>query len=463
MVIGQGSGHAGALSRLRGLLGGGRFGGRFAVVLSGELIQALFHFVLNVVLVRTLSTHDYGLFAIVFTSGAVGIAYIRALVAVPATLFLSRSLRRPAERGYDVLFGASATLVALLMALVASAALWPLMGASGIAGGAFIGLYAFRSYLRIVLLARKAAPIAGMSDLVYSVCGIGFTLFFLFEGAASRLDHAFVALALAHALGTAVSFLALRAPIRLSFRPRLLRRYLGIWRTLAWSLFGVTSLTLQGQGLTLVFALLAGPAAYAPIAATLVLFAPLRIPTNALTNMVLPELTELLATGRRAQARRLVLRSCALIGIACLVYGAAMWNLLPLTEHVLFKGRFSHEPMNWIGFGVWSVVTISLLYAIPRAYLEASGAFSTIATCAIASAVLGFAIMIPVLLTLPSAVALVGLVASEGLTALWSCTAFLRLARRNAGETRPSAASDASRRPPPDRRASGPLPQGAGS
>jgi hypothetical protein len=65
-----------------------RVGSRFAVILSGELVQSLFHFMLNIVLVRELGARDYGLFAIVFTVGAVGVTYIRALVAVPATCTL---------------------------------------------------------------------------------------------------------------------------------------------------------------------------------------------------------------------------------------------------------------------------------------------------------------------------------------------------------------------------------------
>lgn len=407
----------------------GGFGRRFAVVLTGELTQSLFHFVLNIVLVRTLSLHDYGLFAIVFTSGAVGIAYIRALVAVPATLFLSRSLGRPAERGYDVVFGSGALAVASAMAVAATAALAPAIGWGALAGGAFVGLYAFRSYLRIVLLARKASRIARVSDLVYAVLGLCFALLILRDNRAVLLTHAFLALAIAHAVGIGVSFAALREPVRVTFRRSLWRRYLALWRTLLWSLTGVTSITVQGQGLTLAFATLVGPAAYAPIAATLVLFAPLRIPTNALTNMVLPEITGLLASGQGRAANRLVVRSTVLVALACLAYGACMWVLLPVIEHELFRGRFNHEPMNWIGFGVWGIVTISLLYAIPRAYLEACAAFRTIATGAIVAAALGFVIMIPMLLTLPPVLALAGLAASELATALWSGHAFRSLSR----------------------------------
>ena len=410
----------------RGLAG---FGRRFAVILSGELVQSLFHFVLNIVLVRRLGLHDYGLFAIVFTSGAVGIAYVRALVAVPATLFLSRSLGRPAARGYDVVFGSGALVVSASMAALAVLLLAPAIGWGALAGGAFIGLYAFRSYLRIVLLARKAPRVAGLSDLVYAGCGLAFAVVFLGDTGLALLDHAFVALALAHAAGIGISYVLLREPLRITVRRSLWRRYFSLWRSLLWSLTGVTSITVQGQGLTLAFAALVGPAAYAPIAATLVLFAPLRIPTNALTNMVLPEIGGLLAAGRLRAANGLVIRSTALIGLACLVYGAVMWGLLPLIEEHLFKCRFDHEPMNWIGAGVWGVVTVSLLYAIPRAYLEASAAFRTIATGAIMAALLGFAVMIPALLMLPSAFAIGGLFASEVATAIWSGSAFRRLAR----------------------------------
>jgi O-antigen/teichoic acid export membrane protein len=146
-------------------------------------------------------------------------------------------------------------------------------------------------------------------------------------------------------------------------------------------------------------------------------------------NMVLPEISSLLAVGQIQAARRLVTRYVLLIAFACLVYGLVMAATLPLIERVLFKGRFAGEPMGWIGLGVWAVVTMSLLYAIPRAYLEASAAFRTITAGAVASAALGFALMVPLLLLLPPATALVGLLASEIATLAWSVAAFRGLSR----------------------------------
>lgn len=419
-------------ARLRALLPRnsprGGFGSRFALILSGELVQALFHFVLNIVLVRVLSQADYGLFAMVFVCGAVGITYIRAVVAVPATMFIAPCHGRPAARAYDSLFGTGAVALSLASGGLAAACLVPALGAAGLAAGAFIGLYMFRSYLRIVLLACKAPRIAGLSDLVYAAIGLLSLSVSVYAAPSVSLAQAFMALALGHGCGIAISYVALRRPLRLTLRASLWRRYRAVWRKLAWSLTGVTTNTLQGQGMTLAFAMLVGPARFAPIAATLVLFAPLRIPTNALTNMVLAEVTELLAKGQAAQASRIVMRSTAIIAAGCLAYGAAMLLALPMIERHLFKGRFDHEPMHWIAAGVFAAMLVSLLYAIPRAYLEACGAFRTIAWGSASAFLIGACIMIPVLLTMPSAFALLGLIASEAYILVWLGRAFRLIA-----------------------------------
>ena len=107
----------------------GGFGGRFAVVLSGELIQSLFHFVLNIALVRSLSQQDYGFFAIIFVCGAIALTYARAGVAVPATSFIARARGRLSERAFDALFGTAAFLLCLAIMLVVSLALLPVIGA----------------------------------------------------------------------------------------------------------------------------------------------------------------------------------------------------------------------------------------------------------------------------------------------------------------------------------------------
>ena len=91
-----------------------------------------------------------------------------------------------------------------------------------------------------------------------------------------------------------------------------------------------------------------------------------------------------------------------------------------------------YVPIGW-ALGVWAVVTTSLLYAIPRAYLEASAAFRTITAGAVASAALGFALMVPLLLLMPPDTALLGLLASEIATLIWSVGAFRASSRDGRG------------------------------
>ncbi|KTS40708.1 hypothetical protein SB2_30615, partial [Methylobacterium radiotolerans] len=84
------------------------------------------------------------------------------------------------------------------------------------AAGAFVGLYAFRSYLRIVLLARGRPRIAGLSHLVYAVCGRLLVARWLNGEGTALLDRSVTALALAHANAIAVTHGALRQRIRSS-------------------------------------------------------------------------------------------------------------------------------------------------------------------------------------------------------------------------------------------------------
>ena len=118
------------------------------------------------------------------------------------------------------------------------------------------------------------------------------------------------------------------------------------------------------------------------------------------------------------------MRSVVLNGSVCIAYAVLMVIALPYAETLLFKNRFDGQPMVWIGVAMWGIVTLAQLYGIPRAFLEAYGAFRTITGIAVASAALGFVIMVPALELLPPAYALLGLALSEAMTLALSFKAF---------------------------------------
>ena len=62
---------------------------RLALMVGGEAIQSGFHFALNIALLHVLSASGYGIFAIGMVMGGVGLAYIRSLTAVPASIWMS--------------------------------------------------------------------------------------------------------------------------------------------------------------------------------------------------------------------------------------------------------------------------------------------------------------------------------------------------------------------------------------
>ena len=50
-----------------------QLGRNFLFSLGGEGLQSGFHFVLNLILIRLLSTHDFGVFAIAFVLGGISL------------------------------------------------------------------------------------------------------------------------------------------------------------------------------------------------------------------------------------------------------------------------------------------------------------------------------------------------------------------------------------------------------
>ena len=152
--------------------------------------------------------------------------------------------------------------------------------------------------------------------MVFALSGTAFTVAMIHFQGAPGLDETLFALACANGLGIVASLALLREPIRLSLGRSVRRRYGAMIPTLSWSLVNVTTANVQGQGQSLLVAAIAGPAAYAPMAATFVLFSPLRLSASALINMVQPEVAGHLARGDFPLARRFAFICSGLLGLA---------------------------------------------------------------------------------------------------------------------------------------------------
>jgi O-antigen/teichoic acid export membrane protein len=191
---------------------------------------------------------------------------------------------------------------------------------------------------------------------------------------------------------------------------------------LSWSLVGVTTSNVQSQFQTFLVAVLAGPAAFAPIAAATILLAPLRLAVGALIAMVQPDFAAALAEGRIERARTLLAGSFGLVLAACLGYGAALWLGFDLLRAHLFGPSFAGEPMGLITALAWAIALGYLSYMLPKALIEAAGGFRLVATATLASALVGIVCVSALLVMASPAWSLAGVVAAElvTLTCFWT-------------------------------------------
>ena len=399
-----------------------RFARRFALMLSGEVMQSIFHFAFNIWLVQALSARDYGIFAAVLLIGGLALTYVRALVGVPASLFIPPALGRRAALALDVSFGSAALALSVLIGAAVALALHLTIGTGALAGGAFVGLWSLRSYLRTAFFARHQPGHAGLSDFVYTLSGFLLALSLMRGSQVELLDISLTVLALANAFAIATALCFPLRRIRLSFGRAMRARYARLARQLGWSAVGVTTGNIQTQGQILLVVLLAGPAGYAPIAAMLVLFAPLRLLAGALAKMMQPEIAGLLARGESDKIRQLLpFWSLVMLAISA-AYGVATLLALPLLQTPVFTG----QPKTLLWALTLVLTTVPSLYVMPRVTLEAARTFRNLAMMSTLSAIVGVGAGAVLLGVTTPVWSLTGSVLSETMVLVWCWIAAAR-------------------------------------
>lgn len=381
---------------------------RLTVMVGGEAMQSAFHLALNIVLLHSASARDYGIFALAMVAGGIGLTYIRAFTALPASICIAGSHRVAAANAYEVSFGTAAAMLSALFGLVVAIVLSGWIDEGAVSGGTFVALWALRAHIRMVFFARNRQMLVSASDLLFTLSGAAGTAWVVWDDT-HILQHTFLVMTVANALGIAAMLVLGRQPIRFGAGAHLWRRYKRLWRDLKWSLLSVTITNLQGQGMALLVAAIAGPAAYAPIAAALLNFVPLRIVATAFANMMHPEMTALMAQNQFAKVGRLLRHWPPLLVVLNLLYGLAVMIALPFIrpDSLGDTSFFNVSLMAWVAGG------LSVLYVMPRVWLEIAQDYRSIAILSAIAAALGMLMVLVLLLTVPPSWALLGAAFSE--------------------------------------------------
>jgi O-antigen/teichoic acid export membrane protein len=409
---------------------------RLGLTISGEAMQSGLHFALSILLMHLLPARDYGVFAITLVIGGIGLTYIRALTAMPACIYIGRSRSAERARFYEGTFGAVAILASGLIALIVF--VLPSAGSptSALAGAGFVGLWCARSHLRTVHFAFGRYRIATLGDLAFATSSGLLAAVAVWRGG-NPMSGVFLALAAGNLFGSATMQLLAGEPLRIRFDRRARGFYARLLRRLGWSAFSVTTANLQGQGISLLVVELAGPAAFAPIAAMLVIFAPLRIAATAWANSIQPHMSKLVAKFEVEEIRGLCRNWTLVLGIAGLVYGVGAMALLPLVKSPSLEGA----PIYFIGILAWLVYELGLLYVAPRIVLEVLMNFRSVAVITTAAAVVGMGLISLLLAFAAPTWALAGAASGEAIVVVAAWAVAMRrlsaLATRKPAHTAP--------------------------
>jgi O-antigen/teichoic acid export membrane protein len=250
---------------------------------------------------------------------------------------------------------------AVVVALAAAVSLHD--AATGVIAGGFAGLWPLRFYVKAVNFARhgkRGALRSAISDLFYAAAS-AFSLALLHFGfsVALTLASVFASLCVGNIVGVLICVAGSGRPIRIQFRPRTFLGFARLWPDIRWSLVGTVSATILQQSQMGFVTLMAGPAAFAPIAAGFVLMSPIRILTLAVMNIMRPDLSRSNAKGDHRSAGSVVERTSSALFVLCLIHGMMLWLCWPLLQSLLFAKRFGVQPMGEIVTLAWLLTSIS--------------------------------------------------------------------------------------------------------
>lgn len=386
-----------------------------------QVVTSAFHFSLNLFLIIELQRVDYGIYALSFSAAVLATTLSGPLVSLPFLVHAARLRRKGPRAVLESVLGILAAGItvglfglALILALCLGAG-----QTTAFAIAAFIALWSMRGISKHVAFSRGRQGLSLAAECLYVAAAL--TLIGL-ERVGGALDLDAVLLALAAGLLLAATFeLAVLGDVMVPgrFRLRWFRRYRPVWRGVRWALCGATTTAVQGQAHGVLISLVAGPAAYAPIAAATVLFAPLRVATTSWLSAALPDLSASVGRGDRAAAGRMLLLPMAGVGllfVALIGVVAGFWDGI----HARFYGgKYDDAPMAAIVAATAAIALVAAVSLVSGAILQARREFKQLAKATVWGALVSTTAVAAILLVFEPAATLAGVLLAEAGVALY--------------------------------------------
>ena len=197
---------------------------------------------------------------------------------------------------------------------------------------------------------------------------------------------------------------------------RTIRNFMKMWPQIRWSLLAIVAATVTGQSQMVIVTLLAGPAAFAPLAAGFVLMSPTRILVFAISAVMRPDLSRSNARGEHRSAGSLLFRTSSALALASIGYGLCLFLAWPVLDPLLFERKFSDQPMGLIVALAWLATTLSCGTSLMQTSMQAKSKFRDGALPAIGGTLIALILVPALLLAFEPALSTLGVVVAEIVT-----------------------------------------------
>lgn len=389
---------------------------RYGIASVGPISSAGVQFALSLVLLHELPTAQFGSFSFLLVMSQFSSGIAMALFCAPLLIVIHQATLNEGERG------------SVLAALFAGNALFSLaIGVAGFACGLLLGLgttasvlfgiyatiYLVRWYGRAFAYAEDRQSRTVFSDLTYTAVlagGIGI----LWALDATTLSRVYAILILAAAAGLLPFGLPYLARQMALGPMRRLGAYRTVWKEHSrWSLMGVLSTEATINAHAYLVTAVAGPAAFAPIAASALLLRPLSVGTNALSEFERSRMARMLALDDLAGARKAANGFRLMLVVVWMATAMMAAAVLLWAPTLLFPARYDLNFL-FVGASMWMAIGfIRMVRAPDSALLQASGRFRPLAMSSMVSAGISVVGVLTLLLLAGPLWSILGLLAGE--------------------------------------------------
>ena len=325
--------------RIRNL---GSLFGRFGLASLSSAIVSVSHLAVQLFSIHHLGTSAIGTLAFLLVIIQFGYGLSNALVSTPYTIAVNQTDGGD-RAGFDFFFPVN-LMLSLSQGLICAAIAWATASPQaalmfGLAGT----LSLIRWFGRSNAYAHHAPARAARSDLAYAGTIVAGLLIATRTGAdITGIGAMLVAASLVGLLPFGLAYLRRHAAMGPG---RALRAYRPVWRDQsAWTLVGVLSTEATSNSHSYIVTLLAGPAAFAPVAVGMLFFRPVNVCITALTQLERPRMTRAVANGDHdaaIKAERIFMGAlvflwlCTCVLAAVVLYGFPSLILKPTLDHRL--------------------------------------------------------------------------------------------------------------------------------